>query len=112
MVLELTDAELAVVKAALTSFVHANLGRADTVMENIVHAGVHISGQPLSDSESDKAKAHLLAASEIMTGVKHGGPGIFSEIVSNKARLAYKVAAMVEGDTLRMGMVDAEGNHQ
>lgn len=108
--LQASTQELAVVKAALNLFIHANLGRADTVMERIVYSGVRHDGRQLSVAESHEARALLTAASEILTGSRNGGPGIFADRVSNSARLAYRVTARIDGDALREGMVDADGN--
>ena len=98
------------VKAALTNYIHVHMGRADVAMEPAVMNGVRSDGRGLRAGETYAVQEYLKHASEVLTGTSNGGPSIFNPIVSNVARLAYKVAARMDGDALREGMVDAEGN--
>lgn len=107
--LELTETELAVVKAALDTFIRTRLGRADTAMEKIIYSGVRHDGRQLTVEETLAARQLLTEASEILTGITHGGPGIFSEKISNDARVAYRVIARLENDKMRESMVGPEG---
>lgn len=108
--LTLSDKELAVVKKALDVFIRTRLGRPEQAMEGITYSGVRQDGRQLTVEETHQADALLLTAAEILTGVRHGGPGLFSDRVSPDARLAYRVISRIDGDSLREGMVDDNGD--
>lgn len=107
--LEVSDKELAVVKAALDTYMRAQMGRADQAMEEVPLSGVRSDGRDLTPDETGQIRAMLVVVSSLLTGIRHGGPGIFSPQVSPNARLAYRLLARLDGDSLREGMVDAEG---
>ena len=106
--LNLSDAELRVVRAALNTYIRVELGRPDQAFEEIVSSGgVRSDGKEI---DIGLVRAALLDVAEALTSQRYGGPGIFTPRVSNRARLAYKVVARLDGDTLREGMVDNDGN--
>ncbi len=108
--LELNDKELETVKKALDAYIRVQLGRPDQVMDDIAYLGVRTDGRHLDVGETLRVKELLHTAAGILTGHRDGGPGIFSPIVSNTARLAYRVLERIRGDSLRVSMVDEEGN--
>jgi guanyl-specific ribonuclease Sa len=108
--LQLSDKELAVVRAALDQFIHINLGQAPQAFSRITFAGVRYDGRTLTAEESLRAQALLEEAATVLTGIRNGGPNVFNKRVSNDARLALRVTARIDGDKLREGMVDEDGN--
>jgi len=105
----LNDAEAAMVRKALDTYIRVHMGRAEQAMDKVTYSGVRVDGRQLTIEETHEAQALLRQASEILTGVPNGGPSIFNTKISNEARLAYRVTARMDGDTLREGMVSEDG---
>lgn len=84
-----TPEENRVLREALTLLIHIHLGKADRVMEPVLLDGLRDCS--LTTEESLEARAHLERAAEIITGIRHGGPGLFSPRVSRDARVALEM---------------------
>lgn len=104
-----SELEQSVLKAALESFVRAQMGRADQVMERVIFNGRRSDGRLLSAQETCAARELLEKASEIVTGARYGGPGIFSERVPDEARVAFRLLKQLQGDDFAAEMVSSDG---
>lgn len=107
--MEFNEKEVNVIKKALDVFIRTRLGRAEQAMDRVTYSGVRSDGRQLTVEETHEAEEFLLKASEILTGIRHGGPGIFSDRVSDEARLALRILGKIEGDKMRVSMVDEDG---
>ena len=107
--MEFSEKEVKVIKKALDTLVRVHLGQASTVMDPVSFVGIRSDGRTLTSEECSELREHLERASEILTGIRHGGPGIYSPIVSDEARIAFRTIGKIEGDKLRLTMVDEDG---
>lgn len=107
---EFSEKELEVVLAALASYTRVYLGQAATVMEPVVYSGIRSDGRQFTVEETLETRKRLEDISATLTGIPNGGPGLFNPLVSNQARLAFRIRARLLGDKTGVAMVDEEGN--
>ena len=106
---KLNNLEKTALRRALDTFIQAHLGQPQKVMECCLmlwdsHAAEAEPGI------ANSVKKMLDVAAALTTGIRNGGPGIFNTArVHNDGRLAYRILAMLEGDELREGMVQPNG---
>lgn len=86
--------ECRVLYEALYTFIHVHLGRADCVMDPVRLNGLRDTS--LTVEQVHEVTEHLLAASEILTGVRNGGPGLYNPKVSEDARTARALIRWLE----------------
>lgn len=110
MQIELSNKELEVVLAALDTYTRVHLGQASQVMEPVVYSGIRSDGRQFTVKETLETRKRLEDIDAILTGIPNGGPSLFNKLVSNRARIAYRLGARLNGDTLRMSLVDENGN--
>jgi hypothetical protein len=103
--IEFSDDDLKLVSKALDLFIRAHMGRADQVMEPVICDGVRFDGKKLAGHDSAAARELLERASEVLTGVRYGGPGIFSNNVPEIAVDARLLKARIDGDQTVIAML-------
>jgi len=101
--------ELRVLKAALWCYIRVHLGQPEAAFEPLMEHLIGDDENPSFPFDMAVMRRRLENLGNDMTGVPNGGPGLYSENVSNKARLARKVLARLDGEFVVDGLIGADG---
>jgi hypothetical protein len=104
--LVLSELELTVLKRALDVYMRVHLGQADAVFQPLVE---HLILEHENCDSLEEIRELFKPLQTAITGSPNGGPGLYSPKVSNRARVARRIQARLEGDETALRLSSPEG---
>jgi hypothetical protein len=108
--LAFSDLERSVLLKALNSFIRIHLGQAVLAFGPLInHLIANCTDEDLN-FKTDRICGLLKEAQVAITGIAHGGPGLYNPKVANEARVARRIEATLKGedDVLRLSSRSGE----
>lgn len=111
--LRLTDLQERVLLEALNTYIHLMIGNLENAVDPLV---MHLSSEetPIGPSEAFRATGDLVRDGARLlqvelTGIPHGGPSIGHRDVSDRARVARRLEALVNGESSPLSLYSPDG---
>lgn len=101
--LELNADEERIVRAALEAYTHLHLGSFANAADRV------LMSSDLDPETVQDARQALEFAQACLTGHRHGGPSITNPKVSNDARIARRLKAVLDDDQTALRLYNRDG---